>query len=228
MGNRSCWFRNLLTVAFMLLYVASFAQADSTQAGSKTESGNVIDLKKKKSSLPDTAKSVTTVASSLPAAVKAAKADTIKAHSPKKAALLSAILPGAGQIYNKKYWKVGVLAAGTGALIYSYSFSHSYYKSFKNELIKRQQGKTELLDPDLDRYTDANLFELQDYYRRNAELSVIGMALLYAINIIDATVDAHLFEFNVDKDLSFKIYPGNLNSAFVNRPASGVGLSLSF
>jgi hypothetical protein len=132
-----------------------------------------------------------------------------KVHSPKKAALYSALLPGLGQAYNRKYWKIPIIAAGTGALFYSYNFNQSRFSRFKGELIKRQQNLGNL-DPDLDRYSDANLNEFQDFYRRNRDLTIVGFALLYALNIIDATVDAHLFDFSVNDDLSLHLRPASI------------------
>ncbi|MBX7202202.1 MAG: hypothetical protein IT240_10725 [Bacteroidia bacterium] len=132
--------------------------------------------------------------------------DSIRVHSPKKAALLSTVLPGAGQFYNKKYWKIGVIAAGTGALIYSFQFNTKYYRLYKNELIIRQQ-KSGIPNPDLDRYTDGNLNDLQSFYRRNRDLTVVGFGLLYVLNIIDATVDAHLFDFDLNDSLSMHLRP---------------------
>lgn len=148
-----------------------------------------------------------------------------KLHSPKKAGLYSALLPGLGQAYNRKYWKVGVLIAGAGALVYGYQFNQRNYTSFKEELIKRQKGLGNL-DESLVFYSDANLLELQDFYRRNRDLTIIGMGLLYALNILDAVVDAHLFDFNVNEDLSLHIRPECQTLAL--RPVPGLGLSLRF
>ncbi|MEZ5172092.1 MAG: DUF5683 domain-containing protein [Bacteroidia bacterium] len=77
--------------------------------------------------------------------VKKMKSDTaspkeVKPHSPKRAALYSAVLPGLGQAYNKKYWKIPIIAVGAGALVYGYNFNQSRYSLFKEELIKRQQN----------------------------------------------------------------------------------------
>lgn len=147
-------------------------------------------------------------------------------HSPKKAALLSAIIPGAGQFYNKKYWKIGIIAAGSAALIYSTQFNNQFYHDYKDELIIREQ-KTGTGNPNYEQYTNANLSELQGYYKRNRDLSVIGLALLYAANIIDATVDAHLFDFNFSDDLSLKIRPET--SLFANGHFnSGITLLIKF
>jgi hypothetical protein len=148
-------------------------------------------------------------------------------HSPKKAAVLSAILPGAGQVYNRKYWKVPVLAAGAGALVYSFQFNQKNYSLFKTELIHRQAGSAEI-NTELSNLSDANLNELQDFYRRNRDLTVVGMALLYALNILDATVDAHLFDFNVNEDLSLNIRPKTLYSSISSMPIAGLGLTLNF
>lgn len=150
-----------------------------------------------------------------------------KEHSPSKAALYSAVLPGLGQVYNRKYWKVPVIGIGAGALIYGLNFNQSNFSMFKEELIKRQQGLGNL-DPELDRYSDANLNELQDFYRRNRDLTIVGLALLYALNIIDATVDAHLFEFNVDDDLSLKLAPVPVFASTSSLPVLGFGIQLKF
>lgn len=155
------------------------------------------------------------------------KADSLPGHSPKKAALLSAVLPGAGQFYNKKYWKIGVVAAGTGALVYSYRFNTRYFRLYKNELILREQNSG-VPDPELARYTNGNLLELQNFYRRNRDLTVIGFGLLYALNILDATVDAHLFDFNLDASLSMKVQPDIQfmpGSAALSR---GISLQINF
>ncbi len=156
--------------------------------------------------------------------------DTIpkrRVHSPKKAAVLSAVIPGAGQLYNRKFWKVPVLAAGAGALVYGFQFNQKNYNLFKTELIHRQTGSAEI-NTDLKNLSDANLNELQDYYHRNRDLTIVGMALLYALNVLDATVDAHLFDFNVNEDLSLNIRPKTLYSSSTSMPIAGLGLTLNF
>jgi hypothetical protein len=169
-------------------------------------------------------------AASTPISKKEMVKDTSKVvyvHSPKKAALLSAVLPGAGQVYNRKYWKVGIIAGGAGALIYSLNYNNRNFGLFKSELIKRQQGLGGL-DADLGLYTDANLNELQDFYRRNRDLSVVGLALLYALNIIDANVDAHLYDFNVSDDLSMHIRPTVVYSMYSPLPLPALGIQFRF
>ena len=153
--------------------------------------------------------------------------DSIKLHSARKAAIYSAILPGLGQAYNKKYWKIGIIVVGTGALIYSLNFSQGLYKTYKTELIKRQQNLGDL-NPELNLYSDANLNELQSYYRRNRDLSIIGMFLLYTLNIVDANVDGHLFDFNVNENLSLKLQPNPFSLYAGNIRGSGITFNLMF
>ncbi|MEX1188478.1 MAG: DUF5683 domain-containing protein [Bacteroidia bacterium] len=207
----------LLSIAILALFQLNLAaQTDSIPAPVKKTAG--MSVMKENKPAPIEKKVMDKDSSSI------AK---VSEHSPKRAALYSAMLPGLGQVYNKKYWKVPIIAVGAGALVYSFNFNQNNFSRFKLELIKRQQNLGNL-DPDLDRYTDANLNELQDFYRRNRDLSIVGMALLYALNIIDATVDAHLFDFNVSDDLSLKIRPSAVYTAFSPIPAAGIGLNFRF
>ena len=149
-------------------------------------------------------------------------------HSPLKAAVFSSVVPGLGQIYNRKYWKVPVLATAGAGLVYGYSFNQSNYTKFKNELIYRQKNQA-ISNLDLERYSDSDLNELQDFYRRYRDLTVIGMALLYAVNIIDATVDAHLYDFNVSDDLSLQLFDTpNLSAQNGARYPLSLSLTLNF
>jgi hypothetical protein len=163
--------------------------------------------------------------------VKATTSDSLpkkKLHSPRKAGIYSAILPGLGQAYNRKYWKIGVIGAGAAALVYSYQFSLKNYRLHKNELILRQSDAISGFNENLALYSDGDLNELQDFYRRNRDLSVIGFALLYTLNIIDATVDAHFFDFNMSDDLSLQIRPEPVYNAFSARSSFGLGINLRF
>ncbi len=128
-------------------------------------------------------------------------------HNPRRAALYSAVLPGLGQAYNKKYWKIPVVYAAFGVIGYFYVDNISNYKTYKEAYMFRTDDNPDTFDDYVDLYTDENLKVLRDYYRRNSELTVIIGAAVYLINIIDATVDAHLFDFEVNDDLSLKISP---------------------
>jgi hypothetical protein len=152
-----------------------------------------------------------------------------KYHSPKKAALLSAVIPGAGQIYNRKWWKVPVIYVGAGALAYSFQFNQSRYVNYRNAYKYRIDGDASTLDNYIGIYSDDNLNTLQKYYHRYRDLTVIGFAALYALNIIDASVDAHLFNFDVSDDLSLNIQPTLINTtANMDHYVTGLSLKVKF
>jgi hypothetical protein len=124
---------------------------------------------------------------------------------PKKATLLS-LVPGGGQIYNKKYWKVPVIYVGFGALAYSSIFNQKLYDEVR--LAYQQKIKNEpVTNAEYANVPAEMLFGLREYYRKNRDLSVIGILGLYAFNLIDAAVDAHLKEFDVTDKLSLQLKP---------------------
>ena len=121
---------------------------------------------------------------------------------PTKAAFYSAILPGLGQAYNKKYWKIPIVYAALGTSIYFYTSNNKQYNRVRDAYKRRLAGFED--DEFQGRLTDDGLREAQKSFRRNKELSLLVTVGLYALNIIDANVDAHLLQFNVDDNLSFK------------------------
>lgn len=130
-----------------------------------------------------------------------------KKHSPLKATIMSAALPGLGQIYNGKWWKVPIIYGGFGGLIYSSVFNDLKCQTYRNAYLLRIDDDPNTVDQFDGRYSDANLRELVDFYQRNRDLSLIFTGVLYALNIIDASVDAHLKDFDVSDDLSMKVRP---------------------
>ena len=137
--------------------------------------------------------------------IKKDSSKTPAKHSPHKASLYSALLPGLGQAYNEKYWKIPIVYAGLGI---------STYYMFKNrDSLRRRQDALNLLS-DNDSNTNpakyyaniplASLKAQRSYYRTNRDYSIIAMAAFYIINIIDATVDAHFYKFNIDKPLAMR------------------------
>jgi Family of unknown function (DUF5683) len=136
---------------------------------------------------------------------KAYTPDTTKMSRPKKATLL-ALVPGLGQIYNKKYWKLPIVYGGFAALIYSVGFYQNQYDIFR-QAVQRRNAKLPIGDPQLEPLPDPYLVELRDFYRENRDLSWIGLGGLYALQIIDAAVDAHLQEFDVSENLSLRWDP---------------------
>lgn len=151
-----------------------------------------------------------------------------KQHSPKLAALMSAVVPGAGQVYNRKYWKVPVIYAGAIGIGYAFNFNQNKYLDYRNAYKARLDNDPTTID-NYPRYSDSDLNTLQRYYHRYRDLSIIGGTILYVLNVIDASVDAHLFDFSVeDDDLSFNVQPALINTAGLNQYTTGVSLRLKF
>ena len=155
--------------------------------------------------------------------------DTTK-HSPKKATLLSTVLPGAGQFYNKKYWKVPVIYVVGGALIYSTVFNSQHYRGFRdayNQLYENPNQPAEGYEG----YNLEQLKSIKNQYRKYRDLSVIGIALLYTLNVVDATVDGYLFDFDVSNDLSLRIEPNmttNYKGISASKADTQFGLKCTF
>lgn len=162
-------------------------------------------------------------------------------HSPHKATVYAAVLPGAGQIYNKKYWKLPILYGGIGALVYAINFNTSYYDKYRSayrDFLIRDPGNTsydQFIPPGLEiedvhgPYSDWFKRALQNkkrYYKRSRDLSYIGMAALYVISIIDANVDAHFYDFDISDDLSMRIEPAMVQP--VGQTSSSLGLQVKF
>jgi hypothetical protein len=130
-----------------------------------------------------------------------------KKHSPLKATIMSAALPGLGQVYNGKWWKVPIIYGGFGGLVYSSVFNDLKCQTYRDAYLLRLDDDPNTVDEFDGVYSDANLRELIDFYQRNRDLSLIFTGVLYALNIIDASVDAHLKDFDVSDDLSMKVRP---------------------
>ncbi len=152
-----------------------------------------------------------------------------KEHSPTKATIMSAVLPGLGQFYNKKYWKIPIIYAGFGVMGYFIYFNASEYATYKYAYIESSHGTKNGTYSDLvNHYTTAELLSAREYYNRNLEISCLLTAVWYALNILDATVDAHLYTFNISDKLSMKIEPDMQLTGFNYLPAAGVKLSFHF
>ncbi|GAA4886997.1 DUF5683 domain-containing protein [Flaviramulus aquimarinus] len=136
--------------------------------------------------------------------------EPINPLSPAKAAFYSAVLPGLGQAYNKKYWKIPIVYAAIGTGIYFYIDNNKEYNRYRDAFKSRLAGFTndefyfdsqgnQLTTP---RISTERLQDAQEFFRRNKEISLLVTLGLYALNIIDANVDAHLLQYNVDENLS--------------------------
>jgi hypothetical protein len=149
--------------------------------------------------------------------------------SPRKAALRSAILPGWGQVYNKKYWKVPIVLGALGGTAYVFSFNLTQYKRVQfayQLLINKDSARYASVDADLQPFIKANASnDLRNYrneYRRDIDYSVLVFLLFWGLNVVDATVDAHLKGFDVSDELTVKLKPG------YSPQANTTGISLVF
>lgn len=131
-----------------------------------------------------------------------------KLKSPSKAALLSGILPGLGQIYNRKYWKVPIVAAGFGFLGYTIGvFNDRYIESRDNLFFATDNNDDTQVDIRFFFFTDENLRRRRDNARRDRDYYIILSALAYGLVVADAAVDGHLNRFDVTDDLSMTVKP---------------------
>ena len=143
----------------------------------------------------------------------------------KKAALLSACIPGGGQVYNSihtsgrknAFWKVPLIAAGIGGTTYLLIQNQRLVQSIKTEYNQRQIGGA--VNPNWVAYDDLALVSLYDQYARLRDLSILGIGAVYAIQILDAAVEAHFLSFDVSKDLSLLIRPSVINSSALGMTA---------
>ena len=157
--------------------------------------------------------------------------------APSKAAFYSALLPGLGQIYNKRYWKVPLVYGAIGGSIYAYTWNNDNYQSFRTAFKRRQAGFTD------DRFYDINNDNLpgdppdldqddleyqQERFQRDRDLWLVVAIGMYALNIIDANVDAHLKQFNIDDDLSIDFEPYFDYNHVINSPNYGMALTIKF
>jgi Family of unknown function (DUF5683) len=153
--------------------------------------------------------------------------------SPSKAAFYSAILPGLGQAYNKKYWKIPLVYAALGTGIYFYIDNNNQYNRYRDAFKSRLAGfdTDEFWGTDIDgnplanpNISDDGLIRAQRTLNRNKELSLLITVGIYILNIIDANVDAHLLQFNVDDNLALKPH-FNFNEFDAT---TNLGLTLNF
>ncbi|MFW6248418.1 MAG: DUF5683 domain-containing protein [Bacteroidota bacterium] len=163
-----------------------------------------------------------------------------KKHSPQLAALMSAVVPGSGQIYNKKYWKTPIVWAGLATSIYYIDYNQTNYKIFRNAynlVLKRDttgviselnklngEDGAELVntyEPQLKEY----LINGRKYYQRYMNLSYIATGVIYFLNIVDAMVDAHFYYYDISDDVTMKIQPSVVGRV---HHANAIGFNCAF
>ena len=150
------------------------------------------------------------------------KSKPIDPLAPSKAAFYSAVLPGLGQAYNKKYWKIPIVYAALGTGIYFYIDNKNEYNRYRDAYKRRLAGFTD--DEFYGNISNDALIRAQKTLRRNTEVSLLVTIGIYALNIIDANVDAHLLQFNVDENLAIKPH-FNFNELDAS---TNLGLTLGF
>lgn len=167
-------------------------------------------------------------------AIKLTTDTTKKVNPARRAALLSAVLPGAGQAYNRKYWKMPIVYGALAIPVYTFSYNVKWFNKTRfayNTLYKMMQNSADTLDyknvdpilkPAVDRKDLSGLQNYRNGFRRDVDYSVLAFLVLWGLNVMDAAVDGHLRDFNVSDDLSIQLKPG------LSPMANTAGLSIVF
>jgi len=176
------------------------------------------------------------------------------AHSPRMATIMSTIIPGLGQIYNKKYWKVPVIYATFGVVGYFIAFNNKYYLYFNGayayklledagtlnktiivNLSNQSQIRIRTTHPSFeDKYPEISYLPAEslksgmDTYRRWRDLNGLGFIAFYALQVIDANVDAHFFTYDISHDLSISVRPGIVINDYLMSYALGMKINVHF
>lgn len=170
-----------------------------------------------------------------------------KVFSPKKASIYAALFPGLGQVYNGKYWKLPVIYGGYAGLIYVFGWNNNQYKDFFDgyRTISKYETVEQMSKADKDYlnnllnypYLNLNNFPSRfnslktqlksgkDFYRRSRDMSIIFIAALHVLSIIDASVDANLSDFEINDDLSMRVAPAPMS---LGRGPQVVGINVAF
>ena len=171
-----------------------------------------------------------------------------KKYSPKKASIYAALFPGLGQIYNGKYWKLPIVYGGYVGLIYIFGWNNNNYndysqafrtispyqsaedmpvadKAYLDNFIKNPS--INLDNPSHFTYAKTSMKGGKDFFRRNRDLTIIAIAALHILSIIDASVDANLFDFDISDDLSLRVQPAPIKTGNENT-VMGMNLAINF
>ncbi len=197
MGQRVLYFMSFLFL-FLISGTISFAQQKEDSVIIKTQ----IDTSGKNVLALDTA-------------VK-------KKYNPKVATFRSAVLPGWGQAYNKKYWKIPIIYGALGVTTGVFLYNIKTYNILRKAVIYRAAKDSASVDPEYQRYSTEALRGYRNVLRQNIDYSVLVFLAFWGLNVVDATVDAHLKAFDVSPDITMKIRP-----AF-NYTTSSPGISIVF
>ncbi len=151
--------------------------------------------------------------------------EEVSTLDPNKAAILSAALPGLGQIYNRQYWKVPIIYGAFLGLFHGIRYNHELYSDFTNALIEQRAGNpTGTLAANFD---ESTLTRNRDRFRRDRDFLIILTVAAYLVNVVEAHVAAHLHEFQVNEGLSLNLEPNFETSPLFSR-SMGFSLTLNF
>lgn len=154
---------------------------------------------------------------------------TQREHCPERATWYAIALPGLGQAYNRKFWKIPIVYAGFAGFGYNAYINRNEYLKFREAFLHVLNQDTIPIDnPYVDRYNLQQLKQGRDFYRRNMEFGYILTAFWYILTVLDATVDAHLFDYDISEDLSLRASPAMLPNLSSRRYISGMTLTLRF
>ena len=160
----------------------------------------------------------------------------------KKALWLALVIPGAGQIYNRKYWKLPIVYGGFVGCLYALRWNNQMYKDYSQAYIDIMDNDpqtksyesflhlgTQVTQDNLSRYQTV-FKQRKDKYRKWRDMSIFSLVAVYALSVIDAYVDASLSEFDISKDLSLKVSPTVINNKNERNPlkANALGVQCSF
>ncbi len=150
--------------------------------------------------------------------------------SVKKATTLSTVLPGAGQFYNRSYWKVPIVVGAFATMGYVLNYNIQGYNRYQTAYNLVADDDPTTVDEYNGYFSEDQLRTLKDSFRRNRDLSFVILGGIYLLNIVDAHVDAHLRDFDVSDDLAIDLVPTiiNLNTYQARTQAVGVALSIRF
>jgi hypothetical protein len=201
-------FRKLLLIgSIVFFYQLSYAQElnDTISNPSQKQRGFKASIDADTSTTPFIAISDTMFADTSSSSQKVVSKE--KKHNPKKAVWMSAVLPGLGQAYNKKYWKIPIFYAGLGGIGYAVYYTSSNFIQARDAYRLQVDNDPKTIGT-YQRFTDANTLKAQrDFHNRNLTISSICLVVWYSLNLIDAAVDAHLFNFDMKDDLSLEWGP---------------------
>lgn len=168
---------------------------------------------------------------------RVARTDTIvraekiksKKHSPTLAAIFSAVLPGLGQGYNKKYWKIPIVYAGLGGLGFGVGYTATQFKGYRNAY-RLEVDENPATNGEYKGISDAGtLKEYRDFQKRNLDICSIVLGVWYLLNVVDAAVDAHLFNWNMKDDINLSWAPTIMYGGPNNNTATaGLGIRVGF